>query len=115
VNLVTDFAILIFGSAVPAGVALFLLRGALMRPHGAWTAIMFGMMALTGFAMAVIWAVYAYAEQEMARCNAAKGLDCEDSLLVVVMVGMPVVVSVLVFLVAATLIRVWRSRRKTNA
>lgn len=110
-----DLAILIFGSAVPAGIALFLLRRSLFGARPAWSAVMFGMAALTGVALAAIWAAYAFAEQQVTACTAAKGLDCEDNFLVVVMVGMPAVMSVMVFLAGAILIRVWRGRRKTNA
>lgn len=107
-----DLAILVFGAGIPAGLALLLLRKSLFAARGAWSGVMFGMAALTGLALVAIWAAYAFAEQQATACTAAGGVDCQDSFLVVVMVGMPAVVSIIVFLAAAVLIRVWRGRRK---
>jgi hypothetical protein len=97
-----DLLILLLAAAIPAGLALYLLRRGLATagPHF-WRAIAAGVLALGGLAVLAVWGATIFAEREIAACKAANDLNCEDSGLWVAIAGVPALACLVIFILGA--------------
>jgi hypothetical protein len=100
-----DLLILLLAAAIPAGLALYLLRRGLAAAGPRfWRAIAAGVLALGGLAVLVVWGATIFAEREIAACKAANdpsSLNCEDSGLWVAIAGVPALACLVIFILGA--------------
>lgn len=115
-RLVVDFLILGGAALLPALVALIgLRRGLKSRGPRFWRAASIGLLCLGVLAILALWGAVAFAEKEIATCQAAGGLnamDCEDAGLLVGLVGLPALGWLVLFMIGAVIVRLRPSRRR---
>jgi len=112
--IVRDLLILVVGAGAPAGLALLLTGRKLVSLKGFWMGVALGEMGLFVLAFVGTWIAIMIAEANYQACRelaAGAKADCGQPGEFVLMVGMPLWLSVAVFLIAAFTLRAIASRR----
>jgi hypothetical protein len=104
-GVIRDLAVLLAAAALPAGLALFLLRRGLSTGGPPfWRAATAGILALGALAVVAVWGATIFAEREIAACKAladAAAFDCDDNGLWVAIAGVPALAGIGIFILGA--------------